>query len=112
VVSKAARALGDTAFRAIHDRLLDAYFWQNRDITSPGVLRAIWKEADLPVEGFPDADSKEILDVILAEHQEAIDVNVGGVPAVRRADQEVCVMGAQPIEVYRRWVQRLLDGEI
>jgi len=33
---------------------------------------------------------------------------VGGVPAVRLAEGDVAITGAQPIETYRRWIRKNL----
>lgn len=49
LVSKAAATLGPDAFEAIHERLLHAYFAENRDVTDPDTLRAVWREAGLRV---------------------------------------------------------------
>jgi predicted DsbA family dithiol-disulfide isomerase len=107
VVAKAAQKLGDDAFESIHRRLFEAYFWDHRDVTAVPVLRELWTELGLPEEGFP-GPSEDLLAVIAAEHQEAIDLNVSGVPAVRRQDQEVAVVGAQPLDAYRRWIEKTL----
>ncbi len=49
MVAKAAARLGEEAFESIHERLLDAYFRKNRDISDDDTLRVIWTEADLPI---------------------------------------------------------------
>lgn len=107
VVAKAARDLGEDAFESIHRRLLEAYFWDHRDISAPTVLRELWAEVGLPEDRFPGA-AKEILSAIAAEHEEAMDLNVSGVPAVRRFDQDVAIVGAQPLDAYRRWIDKIL----
>ena len=44
------------------------------------------------------------------EHNQAVELGVGGVPAVRMEGNDVAISGAQPIEIYRRWIRRALDA--
>ena len=106
-IAKAAASLGEAAFERVHDRLLRGYFAENRDITAPETLRAIWEEAGLPPSELKRAETPTVLDRILREHDEALAMGTTGVPAVRRADQDLAVTGAFPLEFYRRWVERV-----
>lgn len=108
LVAKAAAALGDDASRRMHDRLLHAYFAENRDISSPRVLRELWDELDLPADGFACAASPQTLEEVLADHREAEEHEVDGVPAVRLEGNPIATMGAHPLEAYRGWVEKLL----
>ncbi len=108
-VAKAAATLGEDAFERVHDRLLRAYFTENRDITSDATLAEIWKEAELPAAELERAEGPAVLEQILREYREAFEVGATGVPSVRRADQEVAVTGAFPVEFYKRWVERALN---
>ena len=108
LVAKAAAELGPQAFESIHERLLRAYFEESRDISRPETLAALWREASLPEAALARADEPELLRRVLAEHEEAMQLGVGGVPAVRLAGSDVAITGAQPIEGYRRWVRRSL----
>ena len=94
---------------AVKERLLKAYFTDNRDITAEETLRAIWEEAELPPDGLARSEQPEILRQVLDEHNEAVECGANGVPAFRSADNEAVITGAQPIEVFRNWVNRLLD---
>lgn len=107
LVAKAAAELSDAAFRDIHERLLRAYFSDNRDITDRETLAAIWREAALPDHELARADAPHILERVLADHNEAVELGMTGVPAVRPAGQDVFVSGAQPYESYRRWALKL-----
>ena len=49
-----------------------------------------------------------MLEQVIAEHNEAIEFGASGVPAVRLEGNPTCVVGAQPIELYRRWVDRTI----
>jgi predicted DsbA family dithiol-disulfide isomerase len=109
-VAKAAAALGPAAFAELHGRLLRAYFEQSRDISREPVLRALWAEAGLPEAEFERSRDESVLRRIAAEHDEALALGVTGVPAVRVAGSDAFVLGAQPLAVYRRWVERLRAG--
>ena len=56
-MAKAAASLGGESFRVIHERLMRAYFGENRDITAEATLRAIWKEAGLPESEFARSEA-------------------------------------------------------
>ena len=108
LVAKAAAALGRDAFHRVHRGLLRAYFSENRDITSAPALHAVWVEAGLPEAELARVEDPSLLRLVLEQHNEAVELGVGGVPAVRAADSDVAITGAQPLETYRRWVGKLL----
>ena len=106
LVAKAAARHSATAFERIHERIFEAYFAENLDVTDADVLRAIWSEAGLPAQRFDDAEDPELLRQIVAEHDEALAMGATGVPSVRLADDDVVITGALPLATYRRWVER------
>jgi predicted DsbA family dithiol-disulfide isomerase len=108
LVAKAAATLGDEAVQRMDARLMQAYFAESRDITDPATLRALWREAGLPDEAFARAADPDRLRDTLAQHDEALRLGVTGVPAVRLGGREGLVIGAQPVDVYRRWIARAL----
>ena len=110
LVAKAAAALGPAAFAALHARLLRAYFEESRDISRLETLRALWAEASLPEAGFEACREPRLLEETLREHNEAVSLGITGVPAVRVAGTDAFVTGAQPLETYRRWIERLRSG--
>jgi predicted DsbA family dithiol-disulfide isomerase len=110
LAAKAAAALGPEAFAALHGRLLRAYFEESRDISAEGTLRALWAEAGLPEPAFAACGDARLLERTLAEHDEAVGLGITGVPAVRVAGTDAFVLGAQPMAVYRRWLERLRAG--
>ncbi|HVP30574.1 MAG TPA: DsbA family protein [Myxococcota bacterium] len=110
LVAKAAATLGDDAFERVHDRLLEAYFAENRDISDDDTLREVWREADLPADEFARREDPALLARTLGEHDDAIALGVTGVPTVVVRGRDALVMGAQPVAVYRRWIERLLAG--
>jgi predicted DsbA family dithiol-disulfide isomerase len=105
-VAKAAARLGDAAFRRMHERLLRAYFSESRDVTDPETLRELWVDAQLPEAAFGSWKDPQLLGQVHDEHREALEVGVSGVPAVRMVGIDAVVLGAQPLETYRRWVER------
>lgn len=108
VLAKAAAALGDAAFQRVHERLLHAYFAENRDITALPTLSAVWREAGLPDDAVTRLEDPALARAVLAEHEAAVGAGITGVPAVRVQGTDVFVTGALPLETYRRWVLRLL----
>ena len=110
LAAKAAAALGPEAFAALHGRLLRAYFEQSRDISRVDTLRELWNEAALPEAGFAACLGPELLERTLTEHNEAVALGITGVPALRVAGTDAFVTGAQPLESYRRWIERLASG--
>jgi len=110
LVAKAAAKLGAEAFRRMHDRLLHAYFAENRDVTEADTLRALWREAELPEAEFQRAEDPELLRETLRQHAEAQEVGATGVPAVQLLGNDAVIVGAQPLELYQRWVRRARDA--
>jgi predicted DsbA family dithiol-disulfide isomerase len=108
-VAKAAAALGSDAFRAMHDRLLRAYFAENRDITDEHVERTLWREVGLADGAFDVSAAPSTQAAIIAEHQDALAHGVNGVPAIMMVGNDVPVVGAMPLDSYRRWIRRALD---
>ncbi len=109
LVARAARALDPALARALHERLLRAYFEENRDISGERVLRELWGEVGLPDADFARAADPELQRETIDEHNQAVELGITGVPAVRVAGAEAFLMGAQPLEVYRRWLARLRE---
>jgi predicted DsbA family dithiol-disulfide isomerase len=108
LLAKAAATIGEAEFHRIHDKLLHAYFAENRDITDPATLRAIWEEVGLPASEFARCEDPELARAVVHQHNEAIEWGVTGVPAVRIEGREGVVIGAQPLALYRRWIRRSL----
>jgi predicted DsbA family dithiol-disulfide isomerase len=106
LAAKAARRLGPEAFRALHGRLLRAYFSENRDVSERATLEALWREVDLAPGEFAAVDDPALLREVLSEHADALEQGVTGVPAARLAGQDAVLLGALPLETYRRWLQR------
>jgi predicted DsbA family dithiol-disulfide isomerase len=106
LVAKAAASLGDPSFERIHERLLHAYFAENRDITDSATLRGLWTDAGLAAADFARCEDPELLRQTVREHHEAVESGVTGVPAVRMEGRDGVIVGAYPLELYRRWIER------
>ena len=109
VVAKAAARLGTGAFRGLHEGLLRAYFQDNRDISAEAELRSVWCEAGLAPDAFVSPQDPALAAAVIADHQDAIGRGVSGVPAVMLVGNDAVIVGAQPLDVVRRWVERSLE---
>ncbi len=112
LVAKAASKLGEDAFNAIHEALLKAYFVENRDVSNEATLRAIWDACGLDATLFDQSRNPELLKRVVDEHNEAMTCGASGAPAFRMSHQDVAIVGALPMETLRRWINRVLDGEV
>jgi predicted DsbA family dithiol-disulfide isomerase len=108
LVAKAAATLGPDAFDRIDARLMRAYFAENRDITDEATLRALWRDVGLPDDAFARAADPALVRQTIDEHNEALAYGVTGVPAARIDGVAGLVVGAQSVDVYRRWIERRL----
>jgi predicted DsbA family dithiol-disulfide isomerase len=111
LAAKAATSLGKDAFERLHLPLMHAYFAENRDITERATLRAVWTEVGLPEPEFDRIDDPDLLRLVVDEHNRAVEDGITGVPAVSLAGRDDFVIGAQPLDVYRRWLHRALVEE-
>jgi predicted DsbA family dithiol-disulfide isomerase len=110
LVAHAAAKLGRAEFDAVHERLFSAYFAESRDITRTETLRAIWKECRLPEGAFERRDDPALREAVLADHKEAIELGIHGVPAVRIDPNPIAAVGAQSLDAYRRWFLKELES--
>jgi predicted DsbA family dithiol-disulfide isomerase len=86
----------------VHDRLMDAYWQESRDIGDPEELRTLAVEA-----GLDGAEVDEVLagdaysDRVYASTAEAQSIRATGVPAWL-LDRRLLVLGAQPRDVFEQ----------
>lgn len=106
VVAKAAAALSPEAGARMRERLFRAYFAESRDVSERETLRTLWSEAGLRDEAFATSDDPAFARAAFADHDEAQRLGATGAPAVRLADQDFVLVGAQPEAVYLRWLRR------
>lgn len=110
LAAKAAAELGEEPGRRMRTRLFRAYFAESRDISDEAVLRALWDELGLPPAGFERIHDPALAQRVRDEHEEALALGASGVPAVRVADQDFVLVGAQPEAIYQRWFTRQLGA--
>lgn len=109
VAVKAAARQG--AFDRYHFALMDAYFFQNRNVTSTETILAVARECDLDLEAFVAAlRDPETAQAVVRDHNEAIEAGVTGVPAVV-VEGGMQIPGAQDLAFYRHLVTRCLDNK-
>jgi predicted DsbA family dithiol-disulfide isomerase len=91
--------------RAVHDRLMDAYWAEGRNIGDPETLRSLLVEAGLddPDEAF-EGDS--YLARIAASTEQAASIGITGIPAFL-LDERLLVLGAQPRDVFDQAFEQL-----
>jgi predicted DsbA family dithiol-disulfide isomerase len=110
LLAKAAARLDPVAGRALSERLFEAYFSENLDITDPETMRAIWLECGLADADFDGVEAPGILREVLDQHNEALSFGVNGVPAIMLVGNDVPITGAHPRSLYRRWIDRTLEA--
>lgn len=108
---KASAHFGDEAQQRYHHALLDAYFVQNRDISSGPELAQIAHECDIDKEEFIElftGQHDSLRDMVAAEHNDAIGRGITGVPSVV-VNENFPIQGAQDVETYERWITRVIE---
>jgi predicted DsbA family dithiol-disulfide isomerase len=104
-LTELGRDLGRHA--AMHDRLMDAYWAEAKDIGDPDVLRA-----EAAAVGLPHDEVEEVLtgdryrDRVETSTREAFSMGANAVPAFV-LDRRLLVLGAQPDEVFEQAFERL-----
>jgi predicted DsbA family dithiol-disulfide isomerase len=93
----------------MHDRLMDAYWAEGRNIGDPDELRALAAEVgiDDPEVAWED-DS--YLQRVLGSSAQAQSIGVSGVPGFL-LDRRLLVLGAQPRDVFEQAFERLRSSE-
>ena len=105
--SRTALRLGELARElglhgAFHDRVMDAYWAEGRDIGDVDTLRRVSVEVGLREEDvYAVMSSKRYLDVVGASTAGAISIGVAGVSGFL-LDRRLLVVGAQPNEVFEQ----------
>jgi predicted DsbA family dithiol-disulfide isomerase len=93
--------------RPVHDRLMDAYWAEARNIGDPAELRSLVVEAGLDgteVDEVLDGDAYR--DRVAASTAQALQTGATGVPAFL-FDHRLLVLGAQPREVFEQALAQL-----
>jgi predicted DsbA family dithiol-disulfide isomerase len=92
----------------VHDRLMDAYWAEARNIGDRDELRSLVVEAGLDADEVDRvlADEEEYLPRVLASTQQAQQMGINGIPAFL-LDSKLLVLGAQPREVFESAFEQL-----
>jgi predicted DsbA family dithiol-disulfide isomerase len=105
VAAKAAARLG--GFDRYHLAVMDAYFFENRNVSDPAVLIDIAEACGLDPAAFAEALQDEgLVQLVIDEHNEAVEAGVTGVPTVV-APNGFQIPGAQDLAFYRHLVRKL-----
>jgi len=92
---------------AVHDRLMDAYWAEARNIGDPDELRALAVEAGLDAAEVDDVLAGDAYrDRVVGLTQQAVSIGITGVPGFL-LDRRLLVLGAQPREVFERAFEQL-----
>ncbi|HST25476.1 MAG TPA: DsbA family oxidoreductase [Gaiellaceae bacterium] len=94
---------------AVHDRLMDAYWAEARNIGDPDVLRELAVEAGLDGPGVDEVLAGDAYrDRVHGLTAQAVSIGVTGVPGFL-LDRRLLVLGAQPQEVFERRFAQLSE---
>jgi predicted DsbA family dithiol-disulfide isomerase len=96
-VTEHARDLG--LHDAVHDRLMDAYWAEGRNIGDVDDLRELAAEAGLD-DIEPALANESLATRIQVSTQQAQQLGINGIPAFL-LDGKLLVLGAQPLEVFQ-----------
>jgi len=92
---------------ALHERLMDAYWADARDIGDDDVLRELGREVGLPDDEVDDVlAGDQFGDLVRESTVQATAIGVNGVPAFL-LDRRLLVLGAQPDVVFEQAFEQL-----
>ena len=91
----------------VHDRLMDAFWGEGRNLADRDELRALAVEAGLDVAEVDEVlESDVYLERVLASTREAQSIGINGIPAFL-LDGKLLVLGAHPRETFERAFEQL-----
>ncbi len=111
VAAKAAATFGEGAFRRFHLEVMRAYFSENRTVSDLNVITDVAGRSGIAADAFRarlDGDWQTFKDQVFAEHVEAIQLGITGIPSVV-VDDALLVPGAVATDVYREVIGRRLE---
>jgi len=109
IAGKTAATFGSVEASAYHRRLLDAYFVENRTVSERSVLIEVAVEAGIDAAEFAarfDDQRVPLGQLVIDEHNEAINSGVTGVPGVV-VDGQYLVSGAVDVDHYQRVINHV-----
>jgi predicted DsbA family dithiol-disulfide isomerase len=91
----------------VHDRLMQAYWEEARNIGDPAELRALAVDAGLEAGEVDEVlEGDNFRDRVLGSTAQAQSIGITGIPAFL-LDRRLLVMGAQPRDVFRQAFEQL-----
>lgn len=109
LAGKAAASFGADAFDAFKQRALETYFRDCRTISDRDVLVDVAGAAGIDQAEFArrvDDDARAFAEQVIADHNEAVECGITGVPAVV-VNREHLLTGALEVEQYRKVIRHL-----
>jgi predicted DsbA family dithiol-disulfide isomerase len=101
-----ARTGGDS-LPGYHRALMRAYFVRNLNVSSRAVIELVARECGLDAKRFSrDLDDPSLADLVIAEHNEAVEMGISGVPCVV-VGEGFAMPGAQERAVYINVARKL-----
>jgi predicted DsbA family dithiol-disulfide isomerase len=92
---------------AVHDRLMDAYWAEGRNIGDPAELRSLAAEAGLDAAEVDDVLAGDVYrDRVQGLTAQAVSLGITGVPGFL-LDRRLLVLGAQQREVFEQAFSQL-----
>jgi len=111
VAHKAVATVAPDRAQDYHDRLLAAYFTENRNIGDAETLLDLAAEIGIDrdeLENHARENQESLTQSVIDEHNAAIQSGVTAVPTVV-FEHSFAVPGAQPVETYERLVERIAE---
>jgi predicted DsbA family dithiol-disulfide isomerase len=97
----------DGARPSYHRALMRAYFVRNLNVSSRAVVELVARECGLDEKQFArDLDDPALAELVIAEHNEAVELGISGVPCVV-VGEGFAMPGAQERAVYINVVRKL-----
>ncbi len=96
--------------RPLHDRLMDAYWEEARNIGDPEVLREVAADVGLAEDEVAAALDDSLAERVRGSTAQALSLGVTGVPAFV-LDNRLLVLGAQPQDVFEQALAQLHERD-
>ena len=95
--------------KAYHDRIMKAYFADNRDISNSDILTQLAVEVGVDADAFRQAMAtrgEAMTELVYAEYESATSQNITSIPTVV-FEHQFPVPGAQPLSTYEDIVEKI-----
>lgn len=93
--------------RAFHLALMDAYFWDNRNVTDRATIEDVARGCGLDMDRFRrDFADPAVTEKVWDDYREAISRGISSVPTVVVGD-DFAIPGAQNVHFYRKMIDKL-----